>query len=49
MGILCIRRIDITVDVGKDGGVILYIKNEIVSYECTDLNGMESESVWSKL
>jgi endonuclease/exonuclease/phosphatase family metal-dependent hydrolase len=34
---------------GKAGGVILYIKNEIVSYECTDLNRMESESVWCKI
>jgi len=34
---------------GKAGGVILYIKNEIISYECTDLNRMESESVWCKI
>ena len=33
---------------GKAGGVIPYIKNEIISYECTDLNRMESESVRCK-
>jgi len=31
---------------GKAGGVILYIKNEIISCDCTDLNKMKSESVW---
>jgi len=34
---------------GKAGGVILYIKNEILSYECTDLNRIKSKSVWCKI
>jgi hypothetical protein len=34
---------------GKAGGVILYIKNEITSYECNDLNQSESESIWCTL
>ena len=34
---------------GRAGGVILYIKNEITSDECTDPNKMKSESVWYKI
>jgi hypothetical protein len=34
---------------GKNGGVILYVKNDIVSYECSDLNHFESESIWCKI
>jgi len=34
---------------GKVGGVILYIRNEMVSYDHAELNKSESESVWCKL
>ena len=34
---------------GKGGGVILYIRNEMVSYDYEELNKRESESVWCKL
>jgi len=34
---------------GKASCVILYIKNEILSYECNDLSSSETESVWCKL
>jgi len=34
---------------GKRGGVILYIRNEMVSYDHAELNKSESESVWCKL
>ena len=33
---------------GKGGGVILYIKDDILSYECYDFNKNNSESVWCK-
>ena len=34
---------------GKGGGVILYTRNEMVSYDYEELNKSESESVWCKL
>jgi hypothetical protein len=34
---------------GKGGGVILYIRNELVSYDYEELNKSASESVWCKL
>ena len=34
---------------GKGGGVILYIKNGIVSYENHEVNKSKSESVWCKI
>ena len=34
---------------GKAGGVILYVKNDIVSYEYSELNILKSESVWCRV
>ena len=34
---------------GKCGGVILYVKEDIVSYECRELNASKNESIWIKL
>ena len=34
---------------GKAGGVLLYIRNEIISYDFQELNNSQSESVWCKL
>jgi hypothetical protein len=34
---------------GKAGGVMLYIRNEIISYDFPDLNKSRSESVWCKI
>ena len=31
---------------GQGGGVTLYIRNEMVSYDYEELNKSESESVW---
>ena len=33
----------------KGGGVVLYVKDKIVSYECEELNKYKCESVWCKL
>ncbi|MGE5822757.1 MAG: reverse transcriptase domain-containing protein [Nitrososphaerota archaeon] len=37
------------VKAGKCGGVILYVRQDIVSYECGELNKLNSESVWCKI
>ena len=34
---------------GKAGGVVLYIRNEIISYDFHDLNKSQSESFWCKI
>jgi hypothetical protein len=34
---------------GKAGGVILYVRNEGVSYEYSKLNILKSESVWCRV
>jgi hypothetical protein len=34
---------------GRAGGVVLYIRNKIASYDCHDLNKSQSESVWCKI
>lgn len=34
---------------GKAGGVLLYVKNEINSYEYSELNILKSESVWCRV
>jgi len=34
---------------GRAGGVILYIRNEIMSYNANDLNISQSESAWCKI
>jgi hypothetical protein len=30
-------------------GEILYVKNDIVSYKCSDLNQFESGTIWCKI
>ena len=35
-----------TVKEGKGGGVILYVRDTLVSLECTELNKLQNESVW---
>ena len=34
---------------GKGGGVILYVKNTLLSTECVDLNNLCNESIWCKI
>jgi len=34
---------------GRAGGIIRYIRNEIMSYDAKDFNISQSESVWSKI
>ena len=43
------RKDRCNVKAGKCGGVILYIRDDIISYECDDLNGFNCESVWGKI
>jgi endonuclease/exonuclease/phosphatase family metal-dependent hydrolase len=34
---------------GRQGGVILYVREDIVSYEVPELNGIKAEAVWCKI
>ena len=34
---------------GKAGGVVLFVRNDIVSYEYSELNVLKSESVWCRV
>ena len=34
---------------GKAGGVLLYNRNEIISYDFQNLNKSQSESVWCRI
>ena len=45
-GFKCYRKDRCCVKPGEGGGVLLYVKNDIVSSECTDINQIRSESVW---
>jgi predicted nucleic-acid-binding protein len=44
-GFTIYRKDTCTFKEGKASGVILYIKNEITSYECNDLDQSESELI----
>jgi hypothetical protein len=33
----------------KRGGVLLYVKNDIVTCDCGDLNKIQAESIWCKI
>ena len=34
---------------GRGGGVLLYVKNSLVSVDCPELNNSDNESVWCKI
>jgi hypothetical protein len=34
---------------GRQGGVILYVREDIVSYEVSELNVIKAEAVWCKI
>jgi hypothetical protein len=33
----------------KHGGVLLYVKNDIITCDCDDLNKIQAESIWCKI
>jgi endonuclease/exonuclease/phosphatase family metal-dependent hydrolase len=48
-GYKCYRKDRYVVKEGRQGGVILYVKEDIVSYEFLELNVIKAEAVWCKI
>jgi hypothetical protein len=48
-GYTVFRRDRYEVKMGKHGGVALYVRDKVVTRECSDLNKSKSESVWCRI